>query len=384
MNPAPPVTNVFTRRHHSSRMDHGAGAVLPFVSVVIPVFNEERYIRACLDSVLAQDYPHDRFEVIVADGGSADGTRSIVESVATLHPNVRLIDNPGRTQASGLNLAILASRGEYIARQDGHAEWTSHHLSRSIALLTESGADNVGGRADGVGAGATGRAIARAMQSPFGVGGARFRYSTEAEEVATVFPGTFRRSAFERVGLFDEAYPPHEDYELNDRIRATGGRVLFSPDIPTRYYVRESLTALARQYFRYGRAKVRVARARPGVIRPYHLAAPALVAAVPASMLLAMTRRGRRIIVAGGAAYTAACVLAGLRAGSDQPIAVRVRLPGVFVILHVAWGSGFWVGVAEAACGRETGGGSPPSLPPGYTRGTVRRDPRDSTSLKAL
>lgn len=344
-------------------MDRGADAALPFVSVVIPAFNEERYIEACLNSVLDQDYPQDRYEVIVADGGSTDGTRGIVEFVAASHRNVRLIDNPGRTQASGLNLGILASAGEYIARQDGHAEWTPQHLSRSIALLRETGADNVGGRADGVGAGMTGRAIARAMQSPFGVGGARFRYSTRPEEVATVFPGTFRRSAFQRVGLFDEAYPPHEDYELNDRIRATGGRVLFSPDIPTRYYVRDSLSALARQYFRYGRAKVRVARARPAVIRPYHLAAPALVAAVPAALLMTPSRRGRRMAVAAAAAYVAGCVAAGIRAGRGEPMAVRVRIPGVFMILHMAWGTGFWAGIAEAVRGVQTGGGSPPSLP---------------------
>jgi succinoglycan biosynthesis protein ExoA len=331
------------------------------------VFNEERYIAGCLDSVLAQDYPADRYEVIVADGGSTDGTRAIVDAVSASHPNVRLIDNPGRTQASGLNLGILESRGEYIARQDGHAEWTPHHLSRSIALLRESGADNVGGRADGVGTGATGRAIARAMQSPFGVGGARFRYSTRAEEAATVFPGTFRRSAFERVGLFDEAYPPHEDYELNDRIRASGGSVLFSPDIPTRYYVRESITALARQYFRYGRAKVRVARARPSVIRPYHLAAPALVAAIPVAAVLALTRQGRRLDVAGGAFYAAACVAAGIRAGRGESFGVRARIPGIFVILHLAWGAGFWAGVAEAARGVDTGGGSPPGLPASRT-----------------
>ena len=214
-------------------MAHHDAADLPFVSVVIPVYNEERYIEACLASVLDQDYPADRYEVIIADGGSTDRTRAMVESTAMLHPRVRLIDNPGRTQAHGLNLAILASRGEYIARQDGHAEWSPHHLRRSIELLNETGADNVGGRADGEGAGITGRAIARAMRSPFGVGGARYRYSNRLEELPQVFPGTFRRSAFERVGLYDEAYPPHEDYELNHRIRQTGGHVLFSPDIPT-------------------------------------------------------------------------------------------------------------------------------------------------------
>jgi succinoglycan biosynthesis protein ExoA len=342
----------------------GAGWRAPFVSVVIPVYNEEQHIEACLRSVLDQDFPMDRYEVIVADGGSTDRTRAMVDAIASLHPNVRLIDNPGRTQASGLNRAILASTGEFIARQDGHAEWTRHHLSRSVELLVDSGADNVGGRADGVGRGRMGRAIACAMRSPFGVGGARFRYSTRAEAVATVFPGTFRRSAFERVGLFDEAYPPHEDYELNHRIRAGGGRVLFSPDIPTRYYVRDSIAELARQYFRYGRAKVRVARSTPAVIRPYHLVAPAVVASIPLLCGLVAAGRARRIVLWGSLAYAAGGCAAGLCCSRGEPAAVRMRVPLVFPVLHGAWGLGFWAGIAEVARRVPAGGGSPPRLPP--------------------
>ena len=334
----------------------------PFVSVVIPVYNEEQHIGACLQSVLDQDYPADRYEVIVADGGSRDRTRDIVRTVTARHSNVLLIDNPGRTQAAGLNLAIHASRGEFIARQDGHAEWTRQHLRRSITLLLESNADNVGGRADGVGSGPTGRAIACAMGSPFGVGGARFRYSTRVEEVATVFPGTFRRTALERVGLFDEAFPPHEDYELNHRIRSSGGHVLFSPDLPTRYHVRDSVAALARQYFRYGRAKVRVARSSPGVVRPYHLAAPTMVAAVPVAVALMFTSTGRKLVGAGSVGYGAACIAAGLRAGRHEPVNVRMRVPGIFMVLHGAWGLGFWAGVVEAVRHQPTGGGSPPAL----------------------
>jgi succinoglycan biosynthesis protein ExoA len=334
-----------------------------FVSVVLPVFNEERHIEACLTSVLAQDYPTDRYEVIVADGGSTDRTRDIIGAVAERDPRVRLIDNPGRLQAAGLNRAIQASRGDVIARQDGHAEWRPGHLRRSVELLLSSGADNVGGRQDAVGDGAPGRAIAHAMGSPFGVGGARFRYSTHEEEMPTVFLGTFRRSAFERVGLFDEAYPPHEDYELNERIRATGGRILFSPDIRTRYHVRSDLRALARQYYRYGRGKVRVARATPQVIRPYHLIAPALVAALPALAGMALTGRGRRAALAAAGAYAAACVLAAQQAAPDEPLGVRSRIPAAFAVMHVAWGVGFWAGVLEAARGVETGGGSPPRIP---------------------
>jgi succinoglycan biosynthesis protein ExoA len=334
-----------------------------FVSVVLPVFNEERHIEACLDSVLAQDYPSDRYEVIVADGGSTDGTRDIVGAIARRDPRARLIDNPGRMQAAGLNRAILASRGDLIARQDGHAEWAPDHLRRSVALLRSTGADNVGGRQEAVGDGPSGRAIARAMSSPFGVGGARFRYSEREAEMATVFLGTFRRSAFERVGLFDEAYPPHEDYELNERIRRTGGRIVFSPDIRTRYHVRSGLGALGRQYYRYGRGKVRVARASPRVIRPYHLVAPALVASLPVMAAMVVTGRGRRLALAGAGGYAAACLVAGQQAGRGESFEVRGRIPAAFAVMHLAWGAGFWAGVYEAARGIPTGGGSPPALP---------------------
>lgn len=340
-----------------------AAAESVFVSVVLPVRNEERHIEACLDSVLAQDYPHDRYEVIVADGGSTDRTRDIVSAIAARDTRVRLIDNPGRLQASGLNLAIAASRGDVIARQDGHAEWAPSHLSRSVGLLFSTGADNVGGRQDAIGEGASGRAIARAMTSPFGVGGARFRYSDHEEEMPTVFLGTFRRSVFERVGLFDEAYPPHEDYELNERIRGTGGRIVFSPHIRTRYYVRSGLQALGRQYFRYGRGKVRVGRANPSVVRPYHLVAPTLVAWLPVAAAMVLTGHGRRVALAGLGVYAASCVIAGQLAGREERLDVRVRIPEAFAVMHVAWGAGFWAGVIEAARGRETGGGSPPRLP---------------------
>ncbi len=301
--------------------------------------------------------------MIVADGGSTDRTRAIVEGIAALHPNLRIIDNPRRLQAAGLNAAILASTGDVIARQDGHAEWAPNHLRRSVDVLFATAADNVGGRQDAVGDGDSGRAIARAMRSPFGVGGARFRYSNRQEEMPTVFLGTFPRRAFERVGLFDEAYPPHEDYELNTRIRSTGGRIVYSPEIRTRYHVRDGLMALARQYYRYGRGKVRVARKSPEVLQPYHLAAPALVAALPTMAVLVATGRWRRVAISVAGLYAGACLIAAQQAGSGETVRVRLRIPAAFAVMHIAWGVGFWAGIWEAVRGTHVGGGSPPLLP---------------------
>ena len=180
-----------------------------------------------------------------------------------------------------------------------------------------------------------------------------------------MFLGTFRRTAFERVGLFDEAYPPHEDYELNNRIRSTGGRIVYSPDIRTRYHVRDGLLALARQYYRYGRGKVRVARQSPEVLRPYHMASPVMVAALPAMAAMTLAGRGRRLAVSTAALYAGACLIAAQRAGGGETLGVRLRIPAAFAVMHVAWGAGFWAGIWEAVRGSQTGGGSPPRLPGG-------------------
>ena len=339
-----------------------ASGELPLVSVVIPVFNEARYIARCLQSVLGQDYPPDRYEVVVADGGSTDGTRELIAELGAGR-SVRVIDNPGRTQASGLNLAIAAGTGDVIARQDGHAAWSPRHLRRSVELLLETGADCVGGQADGVGDGPWGEAIAAAMHSPMGVGGARFRYSDRQEEVATAFPGTFRREAFERVGLYNEEFSPHEDYELNHRIRQSGGRIIYTPDIPTRYFVRESLRGLARQYFVYGRAKVRVARHAAGVVRPHHLAAPAFVVGVATSPVLMVSSRGRRLTAGVGVVYAALCLAAATKVARRDNLGSTVRVAVVFPVLHLSWGAGFWAGVAEIARGRSFGDAGAPVLP---------------------
>jgi glycosyltransferase involved in cell wall biosynthesis len=331
----------------------------PFVSVVIPVLNEERHIAACLESVLNQHYPRHRMEVIVADGGSADRTRDIVVDLAARDSRVRMLDNPRRSQAAGLNLAISASRGDVVARLDGHAAWAPEHLARCVRLLERTGADNVGGTMNAVGETAVGEAVARATRSPWAVGGALYRYGTAETEAATVWLGCFRRSALERVGPFDERFPPHEDYELNHRIRTTGGRIVYSPDLPTRYWVRSSWGALAKQFFLYGRAKARVARHTSGVVRPYHLLPLAFTAVAVAGTVAVAFGHARRAAIAGTALYGASCLAASIPVGRGASAAVRARIPFVFCVVHLCWGAGFWEGVREAIVNAAAGAPSP-------------------------
>ncbi len=166
----------------------------PFVSVIVPMRNEKRYIERCIRSLAAQDYPTDRFEVIVIDGGSEDGSRDVVESMCRDFASLRLIENRDRQAARGLNLGLAYAEGDVIARLDGHAVAEPNFIRESVAAMKRTGADVVGGPIASIGEGATGETIALAISSPFGVGNATFRYSTKEEWTDTVaFPAYRRR-----------------------------------------------------------------------------------------------------------------------------------------------------------------------------------------------
>lgn len=321
------------------------GRELPNVSVVIPVLNEERHISDCLESVLTQDYPPELVEIVVADGGSTDRTREIVEAAAARDPRIRIIDNPGRNQAAGLNRAIAVTDGAVVARLDGHAAWRPQHLRRCVELLTLTGADNVGGTMEAAGETFVARAAGRASSSRFGVGGARYRYASAPMETETVFLGCFRRSALVRVGAFDERLSIHEDYDLNQRIRSSGGKIVFSPELPTTYWTRTSWASLSMQFFRYGRAKATVARMTPAALRPYHLVPPMAVAAIPVLGMLSVSTKGRRVAAGVAASYAVVCAAASIRAGRGQPRRVRALIPLVFPVLQGSWGLGFLIGL---------------------------------------
>lgn len=315
--------------------------------MVIPVLNEERHIEDCLRSVCEQDYPGDLIEIVVADGGSTDRTKELVAQMAINDPRLRLVENPGRNQAAGLNRGIAATTGEVVARLDGHAAWQPGHLRRCVQLLVETGADNVGGAMEAVGENPIGEAVARAWRSPFAAGGARYRYSRRQMDTETVFLGVFRREALDRVGPFREDLDQHEDYELNHRIRLTGGRVVFSPEISTRYWTRSTWASLSAQFFRYGRSKARVARSLPGVVRPYHVAPPLLALSLPLAVAAMLSQRTRRGVGVGLAAYVAADVVASVSVakGASGPETARVMV--AFPVLQLSWGAGFLAGLWE-------------------------------------
>lgn len=314
----------------------------PFVSVIMPIRNEAAYIHQCIDSVLAQDYPPHRMEVLIIDGQSDDGTREIVADYCQKDPRVQLMNNPARTRAPALNIGILNARGDVILRVDGHCWLAPDYVRQCVSALQRTGADNVGGPMRPVGDTPVRKAIALAMTSRFGVGDAKFHHAHTEAFVDTVYLGAFRREALQRVGPFEPGVEPNEDYELNYRLRKTGGRVFLTPSIRSWYTPRSSFRGLALQYLRYGAGKFQMLRRHPRSVRWRQVVAPVFVLALLTTGLGGMVKLPMRALFVG---------VVGIYAAANFGISTWIaahhgwrhlaRLPPAFAIMHLAWGLGF-------------------------------------------
>jgi succinoglycan biosynthesis protein ExoA len=239
----------------------------PFISIIVPVRNEGRFIAGTLEQLLTQDYPSDRFEVLVADGRSTDDTRAIVAALAESHPNLRLLDNPRRLSSAGRNIAIRAARGDVVLLIDGHCEIDNPHYLTDLAdAFAQSGADCVGRPQplDVTGATPLQRAIAAARASRLGHHPASHIYSDREgfvppQSVAVAY----RREVFARIGTFDEHFDACEDVELNHRAACCGLTCWLSPRVAVRYHPRARFSGLFRQMVRYGRGRLRLLRKHP-------------------------------------------------------------------------------------------------------------------------
>ncbi len=322
------------------------------MSAIVPMRNERQHIERCLRSLAAQDYPHDRFEVIVVDGASDDGSRELVESMREEVPGLRVAENRGKLTARGLNIGLAFARGDVIARVDAHAVVAPDFLRESVAALRRTGADVVGGPISTLGEGSAGAAVALAVSSPFGVGNAVFRYSHREQWTDTVAFPAYRRDVFDRIGPFAEI-DGGEDDEFHYRLRDAGGRILLTPAIRSTYIPRRSYWGLTRQYFGYGQAKVVVLSRHPRRTRLRQLVPGAFVLGILASAVLAFFG-GYLVLplVALAAAYVTASLGASLivaRRGGWRHV---LRLPLAFACMHLAYGLGFLIGVVRRAFGQ--------------------------------
>jgi glycosyltransferase involved in cell wall biosynthesis len=319
----------------------------PLVTIAIPCFNEERHIEACLEDVFAQDYPPESIEVLVGDGMSTDRTRQILQTIADQRPGrVRVIDNPRRLQAAGMNAMIAASKGDVIVRMDVHARYAPDYVRQCIAALNETGADNVGGAQRAISESWFQRALCAALESPLGVGGASYRNADSEGFVDTVFLGAFRRKVFDRIGGYDDGAVTNEDAELNQRILATGGKVFLSRKIVVHYYPRDSFGGLARQYFKYGKGRARTLLKHRTFPTP-RPAIPFLMVVGGASLLLVPSLRKLAPLAFG--LYGAATVVEALRVSRRHSLALAPVIAAIFPVVHLSHGVGFAAGLVQYA-----------------------------------
>jgi glycosyltransferase involved in cell wall biosynthesis len=319
----------------------------PFVSIIVPCYNEQATIRLLLDAILAQTYPRTQMEVLLADGLSQDRTREVTASFQRDHPDLSLqvVDNRQRSIPSGLNLAISRARGEIIVRLDAHSMPIPEYIERCVAALSEGKGSNVGGVWE-IRPGASGwlpESIALASAHPLGVGDALYRLAPRARLVDTVPFGAFHRQLIAEIGGFDETLLSNEDYEFNARVRRAGGKVWLDPEIRSVYFARGSLPALAKQYWRYGFWKLRMLLRYPNTLRWRQALPPLFVFSLAGLAMLSPWYRPAALALAFELAiYLAALGLAGLAAAirRRRPLLVP-GLAAAIAVMHLAWGGGF-------------------------------------------
>ncbi len=316
------------------------------VSIIIPMRNEGDHIRPCLEAVMAQDYPAEQMEILVVDGQSTDHSRDVVAHYAKQYENLQILDNPQQITSAALNVGIRQARGQYIIRVDSHTVVAPDYARQCVALLESSDAANVGGRMQPVGQTYVGQAVALSTTSPFGIGNSKFHYDSREQYVDTVYMGAFRREIFDQIGLFDEKLIRNQDYELNIRIREAGHKILLSPKIVSHYTPRSSLPALWRQYFQYGRWKVRTLQKHPDSLRWRQVVPPFFVGALCGSLLLGLLWQPFLWLFAliMGCYLLANLVASTIVAGNGNWQYLFI-LPIIFSTIHIAWGLGFWYGL---------------------------------------
>jgi GT2 family glycosyltransferase len=238
------------------------------------------------------------------------------------------------------------ARGDVVCLFSAHGVAEPHYVAASVQALRESGASGVGGRYHHIGHGPTDSAIGLAMVSPFGMASPH-RFATSRKEVDTISHPAYVADDLRSVGPFDEDLLRNSDYEMNWRLRRHGYRLEFDPSIESTYRPRPSLSALARQFWWYGRWKERVLRRAPGSMKPRHLVAPAAVAGVIASPLLMTSRWGRTILAVAAASYAGAAGWAVVHARPTRRGASPLVLAACFPTMHLAWGSGFLTSLVE-------------------------------------
>ncbi|TAK34809.1 MAG: glycosyltransferase family 2 protein [Chloroflexota bacterium] len=324
----------------------------PLVSLIIPCRNEAGFIGACLDSIVRNDLPRGQLEILVVDGMSDDGTREVVRQYARRYPFIRLLDNPRRVTPAAMNMGIEHSSGGIIARLDAHSTCEPRYLSKCLASLRETGADNVGGvwlirpRRDTM----MGRAIALVLSHPFGAGNAYYRTGTGKRRLVDTVPfGFYRREVLGRIGPFNEHLVRGQDMELNLRLVRAGGRILLDPEIASQYYARSDFVTFLRHNLADGYWVTYAARFAKLPVSWRHCVPLLFVLGLSGTLALSFVVPWFRWVssmIMG--TYSATAVYFSIRAAHDKRRAeYMISLPVAFATRHLAYGLGSSFGLVS-------------------------------------
>jgi len=323
---------------------------LPYVSALIVMRNERNYIKPSLMSFVNQTYPKDRYEIIVVDGCSDDGTVDIVNGIirefSTDSFHIRLVDNPKRILASGWNIGIKAAKGEYVTRIDAHAEAAPDFIEKSVNTMLSVNAACVGGKLDSIPVEGDDLLVSKVLSSSFGVGNSSFRVSDTAGYADTAVYGLYKKSVFEEAGYFDEKMVRNQDIDLHSRIKKAGYKFYFNPEIHSVYHTRSSVKKMVKQAYGNGKWNMVLVKKGSSALSLRHL--------VPFFFVTYLA-----LSIVGGFFYwpiwaLCGCVLVlyvilGFLAGVKKVSSFkeRLKMPFLFFLLHSSYGVGYYAGITQ-------------------------------------
>lgn len=320
---------------------------LPSITVVMPVLNEEAHLEASVQSILAQSYPSE-IELIIALGPSSDGTNKIAKALAKKDKRIKLLDNERGLTTVGLNAAIKLAKNDYIVRIDAHSEPEPNYFYDGIRILLEQDADEVGGIMQAKGHSAFQKAVAYAYTSRWGIGAASYHIGGQAGEAESAYLGIFKKSALERVGGYDESIIRGEDWDLAQRIKRTGGKVWFSPQLKVTYWPRGRFSRLVKQFYSTGVWRGDLTRRDIAAASKRYFAPPLLVLGLLAGLILLAF--GQNIGILPAAAYLLGITMVAVLA-AGLSLKSRVALVAALAAMHLSWGWGFLRGFVRGATG---------------------------------
>lgn len=315
-------------------------------SIIIPTYNEQDYISNCIESILNQNYKKELLEIIIVDGSSTDDTILIVEELQKKNQKIKLKENPERRTPQSLNIGVKESTGEVVVILGAHTMLDKDFIYFNNKYLNEKNVKVTGGTQINKGLNFMQRSIGLAMENPFAMASAPYRWSKKEQFVDTVVYAAYRRELFDEIGFFEENFTISEDAEFNWRIRKAGHKIFFSPNIKSYYYPRKNLKKFIHQMFRYGILRVNVLKKHFSAIKMSHIIPSLFVLSLITLFFLTLfTKIDAIYIWIFIISYLVANLIGTLSKVKKENLLYVFVIPIIIFLMHFSWGLGFIVGL---------------------------------------